>query len=126
MVDFGTGDVLAVVLGSLLFLIITAFILYYIIFSSSRKSNYVKFLDQYEKLNYDEKRIFTESLISRAEGDTNRPSINQIPRESIPDENSYKYQKVFEEDEETPYPEPSINDQILNEVSGDKLMTPLR
>ena len=64
MAKLTTGDTMAIVLGSLLFLLITGLVIYYLIFSGAKKSNYSKFLDHYQNLDYKEKKSFTNSLIT--------------------------------------------------------------
>ena len=124
MATLTTGDILAIVLGSLLFLVITGIILYYLIFSGPKKSNYSKFLDHYQNLNYEDRKYFTDSLITKPEGQSPVTTSNQ--KQNISPEESYRYQKVFTEDEEDPYPSQTVNDQILNEVSSDNIPTPIR
>lgn len=123
MAKLTTGDIMAIVLGSLLFLLVTGIILYYFIFSGAKKSNYSKFLDHYQNLDYKEKKSFTDSLITNPR-DVNTEIQKEVPEKIISPEESYRYRKVFTEDEENSYPEPTVNDQILREVATDT--TPVR
>ena len=93
MAKLSANIIIAIVLGSILFLIVTGLIIYYFIFVRSSKIN--KALGHYQKMSDHEKEIFRNYINTFSPTTTNQKTFSQ-------------------------------NDQILNQIAGDNMTTPVR
>lgn len=114
MASLSSGDIIAIVLGSVLGLIVIGFIIYYFIYM--REENHLKMMKQYNNLTPDQQRSIVDYV--------NRNQPKKL-NNSTQQDNSYPYGTVLTMDKQIPYPEETTNDRVLRQVTEDQT-TPVR